>query len=1101
MSVNLFAPRRLPGVTLFAVIFSFCALSLAQISSVEQQAVMQQPLITQAVDETQLTVLKGNTHPLARPQFDLGTAPAALPMQRMLLVLKRSAAQEAALRKLLDDQQDKASPNYHKWRTPEQFGRQFGPTDADMQTITGWLQAHGFQVGSTKGRTVLEFSGSASQVQEAFHTTIHKYLVDEEQHWANASDPSIPTALTPAVGGVLTLHNFLSKPQVHFDPHPVPVKFTPGKAPYVTFPAQNGQPITYALGPQDYATIYDINPVYNGPPANQGQGVTIGIVGRSNLFGVNQAGDVDDFRFNFNLPSIGYPVVLDGPDPGDLGGVEELEATLDVTWSGAVAPLATLEFVVSATTNTTDGIDLSEAYIVENNFADVMTESFGSCEFFNTDARIAGTNALAEQAAAQGITYFVSAGDTGAEGCDSNSETLATGPISINMFASTPFTVAVGGTMFNENGQDATYWSNAAPLAETAISYIPEDVWNESCETSSCQSILAGSGGASAGNLGNGFGGTTPGIPKPSWQSVVTGIPNDKVRDIPDVSLTSAGHDPYLLCVAGSCGQGFIYFVYGTSAAAPSFAGIMALVDSAMANLGDSVRQGQADYMLYPLAATQQAAGTACDASSATLPNNGCVFNDVTVGNNSVPGEAGYPNGVYSAGVGYDLASGLGSVNVANLVTAWTGVSFRPTSTTLKLNGIASGNTTPINVTHGTSINVGITVAPTSRTGTPTGDVSLIAAIGSSPSPSPKTGIGDFTLGGTGTVSGTTNQLPGGGPYYVTAHYAGNTTNTPTGVFAPSDSASPGVQVTVTQENSTTTETAFAYDQNGNSIPLTGIPFGSFVFVRADVASAANPTTECQGSIVGACPTGMVTFTDTCNGTPCNLPGQIFNPVANPVALNSQGNTSIGAGVINFDAGNHSISVSYAGDASFNPSNSGAPVTFSIQPGFAGVSGPTNVTVTSPGLSGSSTVGIITSTGFTTAVSFTCAGLPAEAACVSTPVTGSGPNTIVNATITVTTMGPHTTMLAPNNRPYYLAAVCAGALPLVGMLMLTGPRRRSSALLGLMALTMLATLSGCGGGGSSHQQDPGTPAGTYTVTVTATAGSLSQQGTLTLTVK
>src|ERR1700722_6102676 len=173
-------------------------------------------LITQPVDEHQLIVLKGNVHPLARPQSDLGTAPASLPMQRMLLVLKRSPEQESALRKLLDDQQDKHSPSYHKWLTPSQYGKQFGPTDSDLQTITAWLQSHGFQVGTTKGRTVLEFSGSASQVQQAFHTAIHKYVVNGEQHWANSSDPQIPTALTPAVAGVLTLHNFMKKPLVHY---------------------------------------------------------------------------------------------------------------------------------------------------------------------------------------------------------------------------------------------------------------------------------------------------------------------------------------------------------------------------------------------------------------------------------------------------------------------------------------------------------------------------------------------------------------------------------------------------------------------------------------------------------------------------------------------------------------------------------------------------------------------------------------------------------------------------------------------------------------------------------------------------------------------
>src|SRR5271169_5034017 len=186
-----------------------CSALLGQESA--QPAAVRAPLITQSVDESQLTTLKGNTHPMARPVFDLGTAPASLPMERMLLVLKRSPEQEAALRKLLDDQQDKGSPNYHKWLTPELFGKQFGPTDSDMQTITAWLQSHGFQVGSTKGRAVLEFSGSAGQVREAFHTTIHKYIVKGEQHWANASDPSIPRALIPAVAGIDSLHDFRKK--------------------------------------------------------------------------------------------------------------------------------------------------------------------------------------------------------------------------------------------------------------------------------------------------------------------------------------------------------------------------------------------------------------------------------------------------------------------------------------------------------------------------------------------------------------------------------------------------------------------------------------------------------------------------------------------------------------------------------------------------------------------------------------------------------------------------------------------------------------------------------------------------------------------------
>jgi hypothetical protein len=1068
------SPRVVCAIALVAVATKFPSALLAQETSAAQPA--SRPLITQPIDEAQLSVLKGNTHPLARREFDVGTAPATLPMQRMLLVLKRSADQESSLRKLLDDQQDKASAHFHQWLTPTQFGQQFGPTDNDIQVITSWLQSHGFQVGSTKGRAVLEFSGSASQVREAFHTTIHKYVVKGEQHWANDRDPQIPAALTPAVAGVLTLHNFLKKPTIHVVKEPAAAKIVPGKKPLVTFPAQNGQPITNALAPQDYAVIYNMNPVYDNVPVGiTGTGIFIGVIGRSNLF--NGGEDVSDFRNAFSIPvgSGSFNIVLNGPDPGDLGGGEEAEATLDSTWSGAIAYAATVNLVVSATTNSTDGVDLSEVYIVENNFADVMTESFSSCELQATDAQLAFSNGLAEQAAAQGITYLVSAGDSGAEGCDDPSTPPATNPVSVNFLASTPFTVAVGGTMFNENGLESKYWGSEPPVQESAISYIPEDVWNES---SLSNGLWSGSGGASAGN------GTTPGVIKPSWQAAVPGIPNDNVRDLPDVSLTAAGHDPYLLCLDGSCansqGQISVYLISGTSASAPSFAGIMALVDQ---NRG---RQGQADYTLYRLAAAESAYPTQCNGSNTTTPPaTTCIFNDVTVGNNVVPGEVGTQ---YQATPGYDLTTGLGSVNVANLVTAWGASTFSPTTTALKLNSAI----TPITVPHGTSVNVSIVVTPNSGTVMPKGEASLIATVGGASG----SGLQGYTLVN-GSIASTTDQLPGGTSYPVHAHYAGD------GAFAPSDSTPP-ITVTVTAESSTTTVSAFNQSVQGSPQILgnTTLPFGTNVLVRADVSGQVVATGY------GAA-TGMVTFTDTFG----SLPGAISNPVLNPVSLNSQGNTSIGAGVINFDAGSHSISASYAGDPSFSLSNSSQPVTFTIQPGFEGVSGPTNVSVTSPGISGTTTVGIIASTGFTTAVSFTCSGLPAEAACSPTSAKGSGPNTIVNTNITVTTTAPHTTMLQPSQRPYYFATMffstilipaMFGGLPLAGVFFLAAPkRRRRSVLLGMMLLALLVTVPACGGGGGgSHPtQDPGTPAGTYMVTVSATAGAISQQGSFTLTVQ
>jgi hypothetical protein len=410
------------------------------------------------------------------------------------------------------------------------------------------------------------------------------------------------------------------------------------------------------LSPADYATIYNANPLY---PAITGAGTTIAVLGRSNI----NIQDVIAFRSLMGLPANPPHIILNGPDPGDLGGGEEAEAVLDTSWAGALATAASVDLIVSQTTHATDGVDLSELYVINNNLANVMTESFGACEAAFTPAQEALISSNAQQAAAQGISYTVSSGDAGSAGCDLfNIEETAGGPISPNGLSSTPYTLSVGGTQFNENGAPSLYWrpANAANLS-SALSYIPEDVWNVNCLGPVCGTgrILA-SGGAPSQYFS-----------KPSWQSGVTGIPADGMRDTPDVSLTAAGHDPYIVCLAGSCSGsvGFFYTVYGTSASAPAFASIIALI-----NQKTGTRLGQLAPRLYALASAENLNG--CDASNtATLPAANCIFNDVTVGTNAVPGEANYntPAETFPAKVGYDLATGLGSVNIANLVNAWGG--------------------------------------------------------------------------------------------------------------------------------------------------------------------------------------------------------------------------------------------------------------------------------------------------------------------------------------------------------------------------------------------------------------------------------------------
>ncbi len=1039
------------------------------------------PLITQPINESQLTILKGNTHPLARPEVDLGTAPASLPMQRMLLALKRSPKQEAALRNLLDAQQTRSSASYHKWLTPEQFGKQFGPTNADMQTISAWLQSHGFQVGTTKGRTVLEFSGTAGQVQQAFHTTIHKYIVNGEEHWANANDPSIPTALTPAVAGVLTLHNFLKKPDVIFSKQRVDGRTRPGKQPDLTF--SDG---THGIAPLDFATIYN-SPAYNG--GSSGENVTIGVIGRSNLYNGGQ--DVSDFRSSeiFNICCGAFNIILDGPDPGDLGGGEEVEATLDSTWSGAVAPGANIDLVVSATTNTTDGIDLSEVFIVENNLADIMTESFSGCEAFASSTDVTFHSQMAEQAAAQGITYFVSTGDNGAEGCDDpDSETVATGPISVNLLASTPFNIAVGGTTFNDTADPSKYWSGTNTNQESALSYIPEDVWNDSCTSATCGSnanIVAGSGGASTI------------FSRPPWQAGVNGSfdPSD-MRDLPDVSLTASGsHDPYVLCLEGSCvpneqGEFYIALVGGTSASAPSFAGIMALVGEQFAIASPTLgpRQGIANYTLYNLAASENSTFSQCNGSSTTtLPASTCIFNDVTVGNNAVPGEANYgsPTADYQAGVGYEMASGLGSVNITNLVDQWK-TSFTSSTTTLSL-----APTTGI--THGQSVTANITVAPTSGTGAaPTGDVSLIAANPTPANPSGTTALAGFTLSASGSsgivTSASITDLPGG-TYDVYAYYQGNPTY--------SASTSTNVLVTVTPEASTTSLQVLTFSASGVQSTFTNGPFGSFVYLRANIAGASGHGT----------PTGTVNFTDTFGIIPGGTSSGLSLQLNSGDQFQNGANTATPNGILGFNTGTHTISAVYSGDASFDTSTS-TTQSFTITPGFfASITSNAAVVVSAPGASGTVPFSVSSSTGFSGTISLACSQLPTGAACSFSPasVSANGTLTTTSGTITVITTASTAAALHSPDRHPFRHWLAMGSFALFSILLVGAPRRHRVPALLAVLLTLILLAPACGGGGSSTPTPPppppSTPTGSYNITVTATSGATTSTTGFTLIVQ
>jgi hypothetical protein len=923
----------------FSLILTSLA-SLAQTSAVRAR-------VTQAVDVQNRVTLRGNVHPLARPANDQGAAPDDLPMQRMLLVLQRGADQEASLRQLLDQQQMESSSQFHQWLTPEQFGQQFGPADSDLQAVTGWLTAQGFEVTKVAaGRTVIEFSGTAGLVRKVLGTEIHKFRVNGEDYWANASDPQIPAALAPVVAGIDSFNNFPRKP-LHESAGTFRRDKATGKVePLFSNPTtcSDGTSGCYNLsvGPGDFATIYNIAPLWTA--GTDGTGQTIAVVGETNI----NIQDVRDFRTMFGLPANDPNIILNGPDPGILTDGEETEADLDVEWAGGIAKGATIDFVVSESTETTGGIDLSALYIVDNNLAPILSESYGGCEQALGTAGNAFHSNLWEQAAAQGITVLLGSGDSGSAGCDSANpligEIAAQYGLAVSGLASTPFNVAVGGTDFAITSSNySTYWStsNTSPYQTSAKSYIPETTWNYSCADTGTLTactpppsssyldagyyLVAGGGGASSCTSLSGST-CSGGYSKPSWQSG-TGVPQDGKRDVPDVSLLAGGW--YVICQmdasyieggsSSSCDLNSPYLDFqiqgGTSAAVQAFAGVMALVTQAHG------RQGNANYVLYPLATS----ANTCASNSAAAGKTSCIFYDTQSGNNSVICTGGTPNcsatsssqygiivsgspaaAAYSTTSGYDLATGLGTVNVNNLVKNWKS-NFTTSSTTLTLTPNSPATLTTL--VHGQPINFNIGV--TSGGGTPSGDVSIIAQTGAASNN--MTGIGPFTLSG-GTASGSDLMLPGGS-YNVTAHYAGN------GTYGASDST-PGIPVTVSKESSQTQMelVTFNLTTGAPSYGVNSVPYGYPYELRMDVTNSSGQLcTPISGGVQYAtsypCPTGTVTVTPA--PTDQNAP---TGTVPGTYQLNTQGYAEDQP--IQQAPGTYNFAASYAGDNSFNPSTS-----------------------------------------------------------------------------------------------------------------------------------------------------------------------------------
>jgi subtilase family serine protease len=1107
--------------------------------------------VVQPVSESIRVVLKGSTHPFARFVYDTGVAPDELPLESIVLVLQRSPAQEAALQQLLIAQQMKASPNFHNWISPAEFGARFGPSEADISALTSWLTSQGFAVKPVSGgRTVLEFSGTAGQLKRAFHTEIHKYNIEGQMHLANNRDPEIPAAFAPIVRGVLSLNDF-SRKSVGMKVQNFVMSKSSGKlTPEVTLAAgctSTGN--CYGVGPADFATIYDINPLYTA--GIDGTGETIAIASSTNI----NIQDARSFRQIFNLPAKDPNIIVVGQDPGAVLG-EEGFTTLQVQWAGAIAKNSAVDLVVSQSTAATDGTNLSAIYVINNNLAPILTFSFTDCEPVTGAGGAQFYQFLWEQAAAEGITVIAPAGDTGAAACDNHfTEIAASQGIAVNALASTVYNVAVGGTDFNQVGNWAQYWNatNDPNTLASAKSYIPEVTWNDSCAENGVNGCT--NPNASGSDLVAGGGGFSIDNAIPSWQSGL-GVSASGGRVLPDISLFAGDGNNgsfYLLCQGDANSNGDpacninapfanIQGAGGTAASAAAFAGIMALVDQY--NHGP---QGNANLVLYPLS-SNAAAGAFHDVTqgSTSVACVGGSFQDCSNAGAGFGIIADVNGAIWSASPGYDLATGLGSVDVNNLVTKWSSVSFLPTTTT-----IVSVN--PPAPTHGQAVSFAINV--NSASGTPTGDVALMV------NPSGSAFAADvFTLVG-GTITASTTKLPGGS-YSIVAHYAGDgkfapsdsapftinvapqasqttlsiedfsngpldcfdsgqqeqfgavyylrvvvgnpgdtqaspsncyplitSTNTPTGTVKLTDNGNPLGTGTYTlngrgylelptqpvglgQHQITATysgDSSYGTSSAGTGSAPTPFFFVTITQTNAQILLSASATTVAAGAnvtvtatvtntnrgSVAAPPSGLVTFLrsdGTTLGTATLAPTIIAGATVSTASLTFAPTQSV------------TVSAQYAGDANYFPVSSIASLTINIgNPDFAVVYAPANLSLTS-GQSGTATITVTPSLGFTGAVALACpaaSALPLGMSCSISPatVTPGVDGKPVTAILTLNSQAPSVILAsAKPARPAWILTMASGSMVFAGLFFLGGQRRKQ---LALICAVLLVTFS-CG---------------------------------------
>jgi len=1130
------------------------------------------PINHESVGQGGLFILRGNTRPEAMAKNDRGRVSDGFPLPHLMLLLQRGQGQEQALEQFIKDIHDPVSSRFHHWLTAAEFGQEYGLPQADVARVTQWLESQGFTVNLVyPNRMLIDFSGTAGQIGRAFHTEIHNLRVNGEAHIANMSDPQIPATLAATVAGVVSLHDFMPSSLVE---------------PRSEFAETNG---ANPLVPADLWTIYNFSPAFASGISGQGQ--TVVVLASTDLYSLD---DWDDFRSSLGLSSAfpqGAIVQVHPPsnpvnncaDPGVNGN--DMEISIDAEWASAAAPSATIEVASCAS-----GTMFGGFFALQNllNGTDpppaVVSLSVGAPETAMGAAFNAFISSLYQQAVTEGVSVLVAAGDEGAADADSG-ENYARSGITVNGLASTPYNVAVGGTDFADNytGSTEAYWSssNLSNYA-TALSYVPEIPWNDSCASvlradymkelppyganGLCdvfQTLVAGSGGPSGCATGSSdstgpssinilpINGTCVGYPKPDWQSALVGNPSDGVRDLPDVSLFASN---------GAWGHSLLYclsdplFGYdcsaspttwpgtgGTSFTAPILAGIQALVNQA-----SGTRWGNPNPTYYALARQEYGSGgsSSCNAALGNQVASNCIFYDI----NQIPLLYG------GTGKGGDIDVPCSGMNC-----------YQPSGTY----GVLS--TAPQALTTAYITNIG-----SGYTGAPSCSISGGGGVGATCSASLTVVVSSLTLtnGGSGYTSAPTCTLTGGGGTGATCFVYGTSlpnnaasglnlvtpgsgfTSAPTCALSGGGGAgaactatvAPGVVVSLTAPGSgyitlprcllsggggtggtcavQAVNTSSAYEPA--YIAGTGWDFATGIGT-VNVANLVAGFNSMSSTPVAGVSPGSVTFSGQMVGTTSAAQAITLSNTGTAALVISSIATSTNFGQTNNCGSSVEASGSCTINVTFTPTAGGSvtgTLTINDNSGRVTASKQT-VNLNAVGqdfsmgmASGSSssasyTLSVSGLGGLSQSVAFNCTGAPSEATCTVSPNPLSPGNSATNVTVSVTTTAP--SGMAPRSFPApllplrkFLPLSAAPLVVLTWLFMAWGssrPRwlpRLLPLAVGVFFALGIAACGGGGGSGSPGPNNPGTPAGNYTLTVTGTVGSggsaVSHSTTLTLTV-